>query len=324
VIWWQSRHLVRDDILERIPVGAKSIFDPCCGRSTVLLSCLRRGMEVLANDVNGVPYWFSRYLLSKDKLTKEETDAFLKAKPVEGWFTKAKMRKEPEELRKRIDGLAVHAQQMKKKHIGLGVLADTFTHYFTYMPIRENNFSKRFEEFLEEKIKQSFYRRINFSKEAKVLREDIQRMNFPKVDVVYFDPPYDSSKYEPQKFLDCILEQKEIASMPFNLNDIPQIVNKLSKNCKIFLMHCEGNIRKNLEIVFKSVERVQLQTSRNILGGKDIDNQLWVCINEPIENNKELDTEKYEADSRTEIQLRDDMRFLLACASAKRKQGTWK
>jgi hypothetical protein len=47
-----SKRRVAERIVSEIPEGAKTIFDPTCGVSHVLLACRKRGMKVLANDAN--------------------------------------------------------------------------------------------------------------------------------------------------------------------------------------------------------------------------------------------------------------------------------
>lgn len=63
-------------IVGKFPEDGKSIFDPMCGCSAVLIEAARKGYQIKGNDLSIVPYWYSKGVFEGAELTEAEPGSF--------------------------------------------------------------------------------------------------------------------------------------------------------------------------------------------------------------------------------------------------------
>ena len=241
-----SKRLNADEILAEIPKNTKLFFDPMTGSSAIAWRMKQRGAKVIVNDVSPVAYYYSKTILGNYKLPQEEFDRFLRAKPVEGWLTRSKLKRPGSvELRKYIDGLVTYAHNQKNpvKDFLLAICADMLTRFMgsfgVFRPYKWTIHSA--VEFAKASYADILKKIIPGA--ATVTNKDIFDLEIPNVEVIYWDPPYDIKEgdevpYTTQQYKNAnsILMQKDFVIPEFDRQKIPELLEKLAKKCKIILV----------------------------------------------------------------------------------------
>lgn len=262
-----SKRLDADKILAEIPENIKTFFDPTTGSSAIAWRMKQRGAKVIVNDLSPMAYYYSKALLGNYKLPQEEFDKFLKASPVKGWLSKAKLKRPGSmELRKYIDGMSIYATSQKSpvKDFLLAICADMLSRFMgSFGVFRPYEWSiKSAVEFATASY-QDILKKI-VPGESIVTNRDIFEMEIPKVDFVYHDPPYDISEGEDVPYSDqykninSILMQETFKLPEFDRQRIPELLGRLAKKCKLILVSTSDtpyiNYRKELLKYKSSVE----------------------------------------------------------------------
>ena len=103
-----SKRRLAKYIVDRFPDGAKTLSDPMCGVSAVLIEAARRGMRIKGNDLYIVPYWYSKGVFEGAPFPEADVEKLVDAAPQDGWLT-SEWKGEyprPKAVRRYLDGLA--------------------------------------------------------------------------------------------------------------------------------------------------------------------------------------------------------------------------
>jgi len=296
-----------DSIMSEIPKTAKTIFDPMCGSSAVLYECKKRGMHIIANDISPMAYYYSKAILGQTKFSKEDAEKLLSARPVKGYLYHAKTiagRPKSRILRQVIDGICTYAHQLPpgKKEFALGAMADCLSSLFGSFGF----FRKAPEEqglYTVSKFKKKLLRSI-ISLNSKVIpqgsaavtRKDAFTIPIPKVDIIYFDPPYDISGTSEVPYakhyalLNSILMQREVNLPPFPRERIPELIKRFANKCKILLVSSSSQPNLKYRQILKEhfgntrLKRITFKSSGGIPQGAAVPmriqtDYLWIAEN---------------------------------------------
>jgi len=110
-----SKRRLAKYIAGKLPSDGKTILDPMCGISAVLIEAARSGYTVRGNDLSVVPYWYSKGVFEGTALSDGDVEKLAGAKPTEGWLTSEWEGKypRPKEVRRYLDGLAKLVRRWK-------------------------------------------------------------------------------------------------------------------------------------------------------------------------------------------------------------------
>jgi len=97
-------------IMKYIPKGTKTLFDPTCGSSHLLIEAAKHGIQIIGNDLCPLAYYYSAGIFQGEKFGEADFKNFTSSPPVSGWLSKSEL-KRPEKLESKrlIDGLMVGA-----------------------------------------------------------------------------------------------------------------------------------------------------------------------------------------------------------------------
>jgi len=100
-------------IVGKFPDDGKTIFDPMCGCSAILIEAAKRGYRVKGNDLSIVPYWYSKGVFEGAQLSEADIEKLINATPHDGWLMTGwkGMYPRPRPIRRYLDGLAKKARQ---------------------------------------------------------------------------------------------------------------------------------------------------------------------------------------------------------------------
>jgi hypothetical protein len=295
-----SKRRVAERIVSEIPEGAKTIFDPTCGVAHVLLACRKRGMKVMANDANPIAHWYSRAALGAEKLSDDDVEALLSAKPVKGWLSNVsglkQVAKVSPDVKSFIDGLAVHANGLSgaKKTAAMGVVANVLMTLQGNLSFASEPALPKFQiDRIKAMVKKSaaeINEHVSNGPAGTVTMLDIEKLPVPKVDVIYFDPPYDEkseseNQYDNQyKVISSVLLQKDWKSPKFQFDRIPEYLKRFTSKAKVVLVSSSADsrhpYRKLLESSGREVKlKVFSYTGSRMLGrnGSTRREYLWVA-----------------------------------------------
>jgi 16S rRNA G966 N2-methylase RsmD/cytochrome c5 len=271
-----SKRRVAERIVSEIPEGAKAIFDPTCGVAHVLLACRKRGMKVLANDANPIAHWYSRAALGADKLSDSDVETLISAKPVKGWLSNVsgmkQVAKVSPDVKSFIDGLAAHANNLSgaKKTAAMGLVANVLMTLQGNLSFASEPALPKFQiERIRAMVKKSaaeINAHVSEGPAGVVTMLDIEKLSVPKVDVIYFDPPYDEkseseNQYDNQyRVISSILMQKDWKSPKFQFDRIPEYLNRFIGKTKMVLVSSSADSRhKYRELLEKGGKEVKLK-----------------------------------------------------------------
>ena len=104
-------------IVGKFPEGGKTLYDPMCGCSAVLIEAARRGYRVRGNDLSVIPYWYSKGVFEGSLLSEDDIEKLASAEPHDGWLTTGwkGMYPRPPAVRRFLDGLS-RAALAQRRH----------------------------------------------------------------------------------------------------------------------------------------------------------------------------------------------------------------
>jgi len=241
-----SKRRLRKKIVSLVPDEVRSVFDPMSGFSSILRELGEQGKEVWGNDLNLVSYFYSRALFLKAKPSEQEFKAFLESvQEKEGYFAKCdfwKSVKIPMNYKKFIDGFILKAQESENPSFYLGVAANYLSSACgsfggPYHPPRAGNFQIGI---LKHSLLRDMEEIARCKAVGKFTSKDARTMEFPNVDLIYFDPPYyesDPTYFKRYSKINSILSQKDW-DLPSEITqkEVEEIGKKLSHHCDLLLI----------------------------------------------------------------------------------------
>ncbi|MHC5058614.1 MAG: DNA adenine methylase, partial [Planctomycetota bacterium] len=232
-----------------------TIFDPMCGVSAVLIEAARRGFRVRANDLSIVPYWYSKGVFEGAALSDADVERLADAPPHEGWLTRDWKGEypRPPAVRRRLDGLARAAREWKGPKGWTAKAAVSAALQTLYSESGSGYSTRRYESL--EKVR-AVVRRA--AKEVSALaaevggkgvvtNENALTMRIPRVDLVYFDPPYFKRDkgavhyFQSYRVPNSILLGREWKEANLKPDDIPELLARLCKNARHIFVSTSSN-----------------------------------------------------------------------------------
>lgn len=239
-----NKQRLKDYITSKFPKEAKSIFDPCCGCSAVLIEAAKMGYQVNGNDLSILPNWYSKGIFEGTTLTEEEAESLLKAAPQDGWLTTEWKGMYPrvKAIRQYIDGVVKKAGSFSGKK-QLAAKASVSRLLQTLYGETGSGFGTRNWETLDavKRVLGKGIAEVNrligeVGGKGTITNKDAREMAFPKTDVVYFDPPFfiknkGSVKYfDSYRITNSILLQKDWREQHTTKEDLLPILKRLCES----------------------------------------------------------------------------------------------
>ena len=102
-------------IAGKFPETGKTVVDPMCGCSAVLIEAAKRGYRVKGNDLSIVAYWYSKGVFEGTRLTDEDVNGLAESSPRDGWLTNEweGLYPRPKAVRRYLDGVAKAVREMR-------------------------------------------------------------------------------------------------------------------------------------------------------------------------------------------------------------------
>jgi len=231
-------------IVGKFPEGTKTLYDPMTGCSAVPIEAARRGFRVILNDLSIIPYWYSKGVFEGSQLSEADIQKLIHAPTHDGWLTTSwkGIYPRPRAIRRYLDGLAMRARLMQGAK-GWAAKAVTSRLLQTLYSESGSGYSTRRYESLDavHRVLKSAVKEINsliseVSGKGRVTNENGQDMQPPRVDVIYFDPPYFKRDkgilhyFETYRVMNSILQGKQWREPNLKPEDIPLILEKLCKS----------------------------------------------------------------------------------------------
>jgi len=275
-----SKRKDRERILANVPSWVKTVFDPMCGSSVLLWDLKDRGCTITAVDISPMAYFWSKAILGTRKFTDEELNDLLSAEPYSGWLTNAEvLRPTNKDARRYIDGMAKKANSYSglKREVALGILSNAITKFQGSLGI----FRREFEPYKRSTIRDIVTKAcaevndlVSEKGSSNVMMKDAIKMEVPKVDLIYFDPPYDMKgadevPYGPHyTIINSILMQKEWKLSAFSRKIIPELIAEYAKKSKILLISTADDPKINYrKVLGENKKFVRLKKFKRRTGG---------------------------------------------------------
>ncbi|MHC5055987.1 MAG: DNA adenine methylase [Planctomycetota bacterium] len=250
-----SKRRLAKYIVDRFPDGAKTVADPMCGVSAVLIEAARRGMRIKGNDLSIVPYWYSKGVFEGAPLSDADVNKLLGASSHDGWLTtewKGQYPR-PRAVRRYLDGLARRARSWSGP-TGLTAKAAVSAVLQTLYSESGSGYSTRRYEDVE-KVRAVVRRAAKeVSKLAgevggkgAITNVDAKAFSFPRADVVYFDPPYFKRDkgavhyFQSYRIMNSVLLGREWKEKNLSPDDIPPILQKLCRSARHVFVSTSSN-----------------------------------------------------------------------------------
>lgn len=242
-------------IVKKFPTEGKTVFDPMCGCSAVLIEAVRKGYRVIGNDLSIIPYWYSKGVFEGTHLTEDDIEKIINAKPQDGWLTTEwkGMYPRKREIRKYIDGLVLATRNFtgKKLHTARAIVSRLLQ---TLYSDSGSGYSTRNWETITDvkRILNHSIKEVNglvkeVSDKGKITSSDARKTPFPKSDIVYFDPPFFRRDKGHVKYFDSyrvtnsILLQKEWRAENLKKEEVPDIIKRLCNSTKCIFVSSARN-----------------------------------------------------------------------------------
>ncbi|MFQ5844354.1 MAG: DNA adenine methylase [Planctomycetota bacterium] len=183
-------------IAGKFPEDGRTVFDPMCGCSAVLIEAARRGYRVKANDLSIVPYWYSKGVFEGKPLSDDDVRKLVDTPLHEGWLTREweGVYPRPREVRRYLDGLAKRAREWSgpkgwaAKAIASRVLQTLYSESGSgYSTLRYESLAK-VRDVVSRAAREVNAYAAEVSGKGAITNDNAKRMRFPRADVVYFDP----------------------------------------------------------------------------------------------------------------------------------------
>jgi len=242
-------------IVDKFPEDVKTVFDPMCGVSGVLIEAARRGCRVKGNDLSIIPYWYSKGIFEGAELSDDDVEKILNASPHDGWLTKEwkGTYPRPRHIRRFIDGLAEQAREWKgpKGWAAKAVLSRTLQTIYAdsgsgYSTLRYESIDD-VRRVLRQGVKEINGLVKDVSGRGAITNEDAKSLRFPSADVIYFDPPFFRKDkgyvhyFQTYRVMNSILLQEEWKQANLDPGDIPPILERLCKSCRHIFISTSSN-----------------------------------------------------------------------------------
>jgi len=247
-----SKRPFANAIVNRLPATAKTIFDPMCGTSAVLMAAARKGLKVTANDVNPYAYRFSKGIFEGEILNAEDVDALLAVKEKRGWFTNQHKAMHPvsKSIREWVDGLMLHIESCfsGKKMLTARAVAVAFLGRF--FGGRHSSMRDAYYYYYDkDKCRQML--RASISEVNRLVEQvggkgivtcnDAFKMQIPEADVIFFDPPQAGGSpysriFTEYKTRNSVLLQKEFRQKEPTREQIVSLLGKLANKCSTIVV----------------------------------------------------------------------------------------
>jgi HK97 family phage prohead protease len=285
-----SKRRLAKYIVDRFPDGVKTLSDPMCGVSAVLIEAARRGMRIKGNDLSIIPYWYSKGVFEGTPLSEADVEKLLSAPPRSGWLVAEwqGIYPRPPAVRRYLDGLAKLARGWSGPKGLTAKAAVSATLQTLYSESGSGYSTRRYEDV--EKVR-AVVRRA--AKEVSKLAEEVggkgtitnvdaKSFSFPRADAVYFDPPYFKRDkgaihyFQSYRIMNSVLLGREWKEKNLSPDDIPAILQKLCRSARHVFVSTSSNevvpYAKEIARHKKTMKRFRLsyrQTSG--FGGRDVE-----------------------------------------------------
>lgn len=242
-------------IAGKFPADGKTVFDPMCGCSAVLIEAARRGYRVKGNDLSIVPYWYSKGVFEGKPLSEEDVEELVDAPLHEGWLTTQwkGVYPRPRQVRRYLDGLAKRAREWSgpkgwaAKAVASRVLQTLYSDSISGYSTRRYESLAKVRDVARRAAKEVNGYAAEVSGKGEITNENARRMRFPRADVVYFDPPFFKRDkgfvhyFETYKIMNSILLGRAWEEENLGPEDIPPILEKLCRSCRHIFISTSSN-----------------------------------------------------------------------------------
>ncbi|MBW2109282.1 MAG: DNA adenine methylase [Deltaproteobacteria bacterium] len=242
-------------IVGKFPDGGKSIFDPMCGCSAILIEAARKGYRVKGNDLSIVPFWYSKGVFEGAQLSEADIEKLKNAAPHDGWLTTGwkGVYPRPRNIRRYLDGLAKKARQwqgakgLAAKAVASRVLQTLYSDSISgYSTIRYET-EDAVKRIVDRSAKEVNGLIAEVSGKGTITNSNAVSMSYPWADVVYFDPPFFKRDkgyvhyFQTYKVMNSILLGSEWKEANLKPEDIPPVLEKLCRSCRHIYISTSSN-----------------------------------------------------------------------------------
>jgi len=275
-----SKRQFVNTILKYIPKDTKTLLDPTCGSSHLLIEAAKHGIQIIGNDLCPLAYYYSAGVFQGEKFEEGDMRTFLSSSPVSGWLSKSEL-KRPEKLESKrlIDGLMVGAYKKfskGKQKTALGAMSLLLQHYFRGFAA----FISEEEPYSKEQVHNDLSKCIKDINEligevggkGKIFNKNIFSETIPGADVIYFDPPYFPAG--PQEAINyfkhyvhanSVLMQKKFEEKDPTKEDIINFLPKLASKTNLLIVSTSSpsaiNWGRELSKLKKNVKMIGISKS---------------------------------------------------------------
>jgi len=241
-------------IFKFISPNTKTLLDPMCGSSHVLIEAAKRGIQVIGNDFSPLAFLYSSGIFQGSKFTEEDMEKFRSFPSVSGWLSNSKLqRPKNPESKKLIDGLVLGSWKKfseDKRRTALAAMSLLFQHYFrgfqAFIAEEEPYSRKQILGDLTKCVKDINELIGEIGGKGKIFsRNVLNEGGIPKADVIYFDPPYfpggekDGIRYLNHYYIaNSTLMQKTFKPEDPTKEDIIRFLPKLARNTRFLIVSC--------------------------------------------------------------------------------------
>lgn len=264
-------------IVDKFPEGAKTLFDPMCGCSAVLIEAAKRGLRVTANDLSPTPYWYSKGVFEGARLSEEDIERLKQAKPHEGWLTKEwqGIYPRPSQVRRFLDGLAKAVRDFSgakgwaAKAILSRILQTMYADSGSGYATRKYESIPAIRGLVDHAAKEINGFIGEVAGKGSVTNENALTARFPRADVIYFDPPFFKRDkgfvryFDTYKTMNSVLLQKTWKAENLTPDQVPPILEKLAKSGNHIFVSTSSNemvpYQRELERHKRTVKRYRIE-----------------------------------------------------------------
>ena len=233
-------------IVGKFPEDGKTLYDPMCGVSSVLVEAARRGFRVKGNDLSIIPYWYSKGLFEGAPLSEKDVAGLVNTLLHDGWLTREwkGIYPRPREVRRCLDGLAKKARNMQGakgwtvKAVASLVLQRLYSESGSGYSTRKYETLAGVRKVVERAAKDVNALVAEVGGKGVVTNDNAGSMRIPASDVVYFDPPYFKRDkgavhyFQSYRVSNSVLLGREWKEANLKPDDIPTILERLCKSCR--------------------------------------------------------------------------------------------
>jgi len=339
-----SKRQFVNTILKYIPKDTKTLLDPTCGSSHLLIEAAKHGIQIIGNDLCPLAYYYSAAIFQGQKFDETDLKNFINSPPVSGWLSKSEL-KRPEKLESKrlIDGLMLGAYKKfskGKQKTALGAMSLLLQHYFRGFAA----FISEEEPYSKEQVHNDLSKCIKDINEligevggkGKIFNKNIFSETIPGADVIYFDPPYFPAG--PQEAINyfkhyvhanSVLMQKKFEEKDPTKEDIINFLPKLASKTNLLIVSTSSpsainwgrelsKLKKNVKMIgiSKSSTGSQPQGERaNPVTARNVKEHLFCASDSEIKTFERLEkllfkVESYDLSKIDDTQLENDLRLV--------------